>query len=125
MEEGDAATYTNDVIGLDANLWPHTARFEPDGEIGVGGLRLSALAARYGTPAFILDEADVRYRCRSYAAAFPNAENAYAGKAFLCRAMARWIGQEGLSLDVCSSGEVTVASAAGVPGQRLILHGNA
>jgi diaminopimelate decarboxylase len=106
-------------------VWPHTARYEPDGEISVGGLRLSALAARYGTPAFVLDEADVRYRCRSYAEALPNAEIAYAGKAFLCRAMAHWIGQEGLSLDVCSAGEVTVASAAGFPGQRLILHGNA
>src|ERR1700685_2473963 len=115
MEEGDAATYTNDVIGLDANLWPHTARFEPDGEIGVGGLRLSALAARYGTPAFIVDEADVRYRCRAYASALPGAEIAYAGQAFLCRAMAQWVDEEGLSLAVCSAGEIAVARAVAFP----------
>ena len=88
-------------------------------------MRLSALAARYGTPAFILHEADARYRCRSYAAALRGAEVAYTGKAFLCRAMARWIAEEGLSLDVCSAGEVAVAHAAGFPAGRIILHGNA
>jgi diaminopimelate decarboxylase len=91
----------------------------------IGGLRLSALAATYGTPAYILDETDVRYRCRTYAAAFPDGEVAYAGKAFLCRAMARWVAQEGLSLDACSAGELAVAHAAGFPAERIILHGNA
>jgi hypothetical protein len=76
---------------LAARLWPHSAHPEPDGEMPVGGLRLSALAASCGAPAIILDETDVRYRCRTYRAALPDAEIAYAGKAFLCRAMARWI----------------------------------
>jgi diaminopimelate decarboxylase len=125
MDEGDAATCDNDVIGLDANLWPHTARFETDGEIGVGGLRLSVLAARYGTPAFIVDEADVRHRCRAYASALPDAEIAYAGQAFLCRAMAQWVDEEGLSLAVCSAGEIAVARAVAFPAGRMILHGNA
>jgi diaminopimelate decarboxylase len=87
----------------------------------VGGVRLCTLAARYGTPAFILDEADVRCRCRSYTAALPGTKVAPAGKAFLCRAMARWIAEEGLSPDVNSAGEVAVAQAAG----RIILYGNA
>jgi diaminopimelate decarboxylase len=91
----------------------------------VGGLRLTALAARYGTPAYILDEADVRARCRAYAEAFPAAEIAYAGKAFLCRAMAEWICQEGLSLDVCSAGELAVARSVNFPADRILLHGNA
>jgi len=125
MDEGDAATCDNDVIGLAANLWPRTARFGPDGEICVGGLRLSALAARYGTPSFILDEADVRYRCRDFASARPDTETAYLGKAFLCRAMAQWIDEEGLSLDVCSAGEIAVARAVAFPAGRMILHGNA
>ena len=86
------------MTGLAANLWPRSAHLEHDGEISVGGLRLSALAAAYGTPVLVLDEDDVRYRCRSYRAAFPGGEIAYAGKAFLCRAMAQWIAQEGLSL---------------------------
>ena len=88
-------------------------------------MRLSALAAAYGTPAFIVDEADVRHRCRTYLAALPGAEIAYAGKAFLCRAMARWIDQEGLSLDVCSAGELAVASSVQFPAERIIVHGNA
>src|ERR1700761_9221917 len=125
MDEGDAATHDNDVIGLAANLWPHTARFEPDGEISVGGLRLGAVAARYGTPSFVLDEADVRHRCRAYASALPDADTAYAGKAFLCRAMAQWVDEEGLSLAVCSAGEIAVARAVAFPAGRMILHGNA
>jgi diaminopimelate decarboxylase len=88
-------------------------------------VRLDALAAAYGTPAYIVDEADVRYRCQTYTALFPDTEIAYAGKAFLCRAMARWIAQEGLSLDVCSAGEIAVASSAEFPAERIILHGNA
>ena len=118
-------TTAQNVTGAAAGLWPHTARREADGEISVGGLRLSALAAAYGTPAYIVDEADVRYRCRAYVAAFPGGEIAYAGKAFLCRAMAQWIAQEGLSLDVCSAGELTVARSVNFPADRIILHGNA
>jgi Pyridoxal-dependent decarboxylase, pyridoxal binding domain len=60
-------------------------------------VRLCALAARYSTPAFILDEADVRCRCRSYTAALPGAKVAPAGKAFLCRARARWIAAAGVA----------------------------
>ncbi|HXB50467.1 MAG TPA: diaminopimelate decarboxylase [Streptosporangiaceae bacterium] len=111
--------------GLDTDVWPRTARLEPDCEISVGGVRLSSLAAAYGTPAYIIDEADVRSRCRSYVAAFGDGEVAYAGKAFLCRAMASWIAQEGLSLDVCSAGELAVARSVNFPPERIILHGNA
>jgi diaminopimelate decarboxylase len=93
--------------------------------LSVGGVRLTALAARYGTPAYVLDELDVRHRCRAYAAALPGAEVAYAGKAFLCRAMARWVAEEGLSLDVCSAGEIAVARSVSFPASRITLHGNA
>jgi diaminopimelate decarboxylase len=125
---GDRTTAAPNPIcltGLAADLWPHTAQLEADGDISVGGLRLSALAGRYGTPAYILDEADVRARCRAYVAAFRDAEIAYAGQAFLCRAMAEWIAQEGLSLDVCSAGELAVARSVRFPADRIVLHGNA
>lgn len=82
------------------------------------------MAARFGTPAQVLDTADIRARCRSYRSALPDAEIAYAGKAFLCRAIARLVEEEGLSLDVCSAGEIAVARAAGFSAQRLVLHGN-
>ena len=113
------------MTSLVKSIWPRTTRLEPDGEISVGGLRLSSLAADWGTPAYVIDEADVRYRCRAYMSAFPDGEVAYAGKAFLCRAMAQWVRDEGLSLDCCSAGELAVARSVGFPGSRIILHGNA
>jgi diaminopimelate decarboxylase len=109
---------------LEVGLWPITARCAPSGDVTVGGVSLTDVAARFGTPVHVLDTADVRARCRSYRCALPDAEIVYAGKAFLCRAMARLVEEEGLSLDVCSAGEVAVARAAGFPAERLVLHGN-
>jgi diaminopimelate decarboxylase len=111
--------------GFAAGIWPCTTRRSPDGGIRVGGWSLDQLARQYSTPAYILDEADVRYRCRAYRDAMPGAEIAYAGKAFLCRALADWVGEEGLSLDTCSAGELAVARAVGFPPERILLHGNA
>ena len=73
------------------------------------------LAAEYGTPAYVLDEDDLRARCRDFAAAFAGADVYYAGKAFLCKAVVRVIAEEGLYLDVCTGGELAVALAAGIP----------
>jgi diaminopimelate decarboxylase len=94
------------------------------GEVLVGGVGLTRVADRYGTPVHVVDEADIRRRCGDYRRAF-RGEIAYAGKAFLCRAMARWVRQEDLSLDVCSAGELAVARAASFPAQRILMHGNA
>jgi diaminopimelate decarboxylase len=115
---------TKDRELLDARVWPATARPAEDGDLMVGGVRLSDIAQRYGTPVHVLDQADVRRRCGAFRTAFPDAEIAYAGKAFLCRAMARWIAEEGLSLDVCSAGELAVARSAGFPAGRILMHGN-
>lgn len=109
--------------GLD--VWPASARRLAHGDISVGGVALTTVAARYGTPVYVLDEGEVRSRCRAYRAAFPEAEILYAAKAFLCRAMARWVTEEGLGLDVCSAGELELAVAAGVAPERVVLHGNA
>jgi diaminopimelate decarboxylase len=102
------------------SIWPLTA--EP--ARSVGGVGLAEIAERFGTPAYVLDEEHVRARCREYAKAMAPHEVAYAAKAFWCRAMARWIAEEGLSLDVCSEGELVVAGAAGFPAARILLHGN-
>ncbi|MCO6009719.1 diaminopimelate decarboxylase [Actinoallomurus purpureus] len=109
---------------LDHAIWPATARATPDGDVMVGGVRLSDLAERYGSPVHVMDELDVRQRCRDFRRAFPDAEIAYAGKAFLCRAMARWIAEEGLALDVCSAGELAVARSVRFPAERILMHGN-
>jgi diaminopimelate decarboxylase len=87
-------------------------------------LDLEALAERFGTPLFVYDEDELRARCRRYAAHFGAGNVAYAGKAFLCRAMARLVAEEGLGLDVATGGELHVALAAGFPPERITFHGN-
>jgi len=101
-------------------IWPLTAQPAQS----VGGVRLAEIAERFGTPAYVLDEEHVRARCREYRKVLAPHEVAYASKAFWCRAMARWIAEEDLSLDVCSGGELVVAGAAGFPARRILLHGN-
>ena len=86
---------------------------------------MSAVVAAYGTPTYVVDEMDVRSRLREYAAAFGPENVAYAGKALLCRAVARWVAEEGLGLYVGSAGELHVARAVGVPAARIVLYGNA
>src|SRR3954469_23620328 len=82
------------------------------------------LVADVNTPAYVLDEADLRARAAAFRDAFAGYDVYYAGKAFLCTAVARWIAEEGLSLDVCSDGELTVALRAGFDPARIGYHGN-
>ena len=105
-------------------IWPMTAERGRDGALRLGGVDVRDLAQQFGTPAFILDEADWRARCRLWQEAFAGADVYYAAKAFLCTAVARWVAQEGLSLDVCTGGELAVALAADFPVERLLFHGN-
>ncbi|WP_406112831.1 diaminopimelate decarboxylase [Streptomyces sp. NBC_01014] len=112
-----------DTDGL--SVWPASARSVPDGDVTVGGVSLAEVADRFGTPVYVLDEAEVRGRCRAYRAAFPEADVVYAAKAFLCRAVAHWAEEEGLGLDVCSAGELELAVTTGFPPERIVMHGNA
>ncbi|MEU6819225.1 diaminopimelate decarboxylase [Streptomyces atriruber] len=109
----------------DLSVWPTTTTTPAHGDLTVGGVPLTDIAERFGTPAYLIDEADVRTRCRTYRQAFPDAEVLYAAKAFLCRAMAHWMEEEGLGLDVCSAGELELAVTTGFPAERIVLHGNA
>ncbi|OIV36425.1 diaminopimelate decarboxylase [Mangrovactinospora gilvigrisea] len=106
-------------------VWPASTTRLPGGDLAVGGVPLGELADRYDTPVYLLDEEEVRTRCRAYRAAFPDAGIHYAAKAFLCRALAHWVEEEGLGLDVCSAGELELAVATGFPAERIVLHGNA
>ncbi|MFF3095407.1 diaminopimelate decarboxylase [Streptomyces cyaneofuscatus] len=109
----------------DLSVWPASTTRLPHGRLAVGGVPLTDIADRFDTPAYVLDEDEVRTRCRTYRAAFPDTDVLYAAKAFLSRAMVRWIEEEGLGLDVCSAGELELAHAAGFPPERMVLHGNA
>lgn len=94
-----------------------------DGQLQIGGCGLLELANEYGTPAFVYDEQHLRDRCREAVAVFGDGV-AYATKAFLCMEMARLAYSEGMHLDVATGGELHVALSAGVPADRLVLHGN-
>ncbi|MGC7093607.1 diaminopimelate decarboxylase [Amycolatopsis lurida] len=109
---------------LDAAEWPPGTRIGRDGELVFAGVPVTQLAARFGTPAYLLDEAHVRRQARAYREALPEAEIAFAGKALCTRSVLRWVAEEGLSLDTCSGGEIAVARAAGFPASRILLHGN-
>ncbi|MGL5928491.1 MAG: diaminopimelate decarboxylase [Dermatophilaceae bacterium] len=123
--------YPTDVMELLPQLWPETVGRDDEGRLTVGGVDVVTLAREHGTAAYILDEDDFRSRARtfktSFAVAFASSGGAdvyYAGKAFLCSAVARWVADEGLHLDVCSGGELAVAQRARFPGARIALHGN-
>jgi diaminopimelate decarboxylase len=104
------------------SLLPDTSEVV-DGRLSIGGCDAVELAAEFGTPLFVYDEAHLRARCRQAVTAFGDGV-AYATKAFLCTAMARLAHEEGMHLDVATGGELHVALAAGVPAERLVLHGN-
>ena len=123
LPEGHNAAAPADVNAIDPAIWPASAR-RTDGVLNIGGVPVTELAREFGTPAFFLDEADLRERARSYAGAFDEIDAYYAGKAFLCTAVARWVAEEGLGLDVCTGGELAVALAAGFPPRRIGVHGN-
>jgi len=105
-------------------LLPDTAAIDSrTGRLSVGGVDLIDLANDHGTPLFVYDEAHLRARCREALAVFGDGV-AYASKAFLCLAMGRLVHDEGMYLDVATGGELHVAVAAGVPPDRLVVHGN-
>jgi diaminopimelate decarboxylase len=108
---------------LERDLLPRSASIDERGHLHVGGIDLLELVEQFGTPLFVYDEEHLRQACREAVAAWGDGV-AYAAKAFLCRAMARLAHEEGLHLDVASGGELHVALSAGVPPERLILHGN-
>ncbi|MEV6210620.1 diaminopimelate decarboxylase [Kitasatospora sp. NPDC051914] len=125
LPEGHYQAPPADLNALDPKVWSKTVARAEDGTVTVGGLDVKALAAEFGTPAYVMDEADFRARARAWRDAFgTDADVYYAGKAFLSKAVVRWLHEEGLNLDVCSGGELAVALAAGMPGERLALHGN-
>ncbi|MDF2967605.1 MAG: diaminopimelate decarboxylase [Nocardioidaceae bacterium] len=114
----------DDVNLLVPKLWSLTARRGDDGAVHVGGVPLPQLAAEHQTPSYVLDEADFRQRAASFRDAFSGFDVYYAGKAFMCSALLRWVAEEGLSLDVCTGGELGLALRAGFDPARIGLHGN-
>ncbi|MFG2995905.1 diaminopimelate decarboxylase [Streptomyces sp. NPDC048340] len=125
LPEGHYSPPPADLNVLDEKVWARTVTRNSAGVACVGGIEVTRLAQEFGTPAYFLDEEDFRQRCRAWAHAFgPDADVFYAGKAFLSKAVVKWLREEGLNLDVCSSGELTTALAAEMPAAQIAYHGN-
>jgi diaminopimelate decarboxylase len=122
----------DDANDLADGVWPASAARDSDGALLLAGLSATALAQTYGTPLLVIDEDEVRTRARAFRRAFDHAaadhgttaQVYYAGKAFLCTTIARWVVDEGLRVDVCTGGELEVALAAGVAPAAIGFHGN-
>lgn len=117
--------------GAPHGIWSMNTLREADGEFSVAGVRVSEIAEEFGTPTYVLDVDDARSRARAWKLAMDEAfedlagaDVYYAGKAFLSKAVARWMFEEGLFIDTASEGELRTALAGGVPGERCGLHGN-
>src|SRR5664280_620650 len=121
-----------DVNALVPALLVRSVRRSDEGALNLAGLDVRVLASEFGTPAYVIDEDDFRCRAREFKNVFADvfgdlcggADVYYAGKAFLCTTVARWIHEDGLHLDVCSGGELAVAIRAGMPGALIGVHGN-
>jgi len=100
------------------------------GEFVVAGVSATEIANQFQTPVFVIDEEDffartARFKGALESAAGPKAGHCYyAGKAFLCKEVVKWVNKAGLALDVCTAGELEVALAAGFPTSRIEFHGN-
>ena len=114
MSDVDLRQYIGRNSAIRRYLLPDSSSVTEDGRLSIGGCDVLELAAQYGTPLFVYDEA---------LSAFGDGV-AYGGKAFLCKEMARLVNEEGLHLDVATGGEAYVALMAGVPPDRMVLHGN-
>jgi diaminopimelate decarboxylase len=104
-------------------LFPESARIE-GGELVVGGLRAGELADRQGTPLVVYCEQTIRSQVRAYREAAPGALVVYGTKAFANVGLLRLLGEESVGADVSTLGELAFARAAGIPGERIVFHGN-
>jgi diaminopimelate decarboxylase len=121
-----------DANELARNVWSLNSTRTVDGVLEIAGVSATQIVAEFGTPVYVVDEADVRARAagikesfdREFARIGSSAKVYYAGKAFLSTQVVAWMIADGLNIDVCSGGELAVALAGGAPADRLGLHGN-
>lgn len=105
-------------------ILPDTAARSDEGHLVMGGCDTTELAARFGTPLLVFDRATLEARARAFATALPAARVCYAAKAFCNVAVFQLLAELGLSVDVCTGGELATTMAAGFPPERLVMHGN-
>ena len=112
-----------------SHVYPRGAHLDGRGRLQLGGCDALELAGEFGTPAYVVDEDDLRARARAFTQAFAAHTDDFAihfaSKAFACTAVARVLAEEGIGCDVASGGELTMALKAGVEPSAIELHGNA
>ena len=112
-----------------SHVYPHGTRVNARGNLELGGCDALELAARFGTPVYVVAEDDLRLRARSFvdavAARHDDFDVLFASKAFPCTAVYRLLAGEGIACDVASGGELALALAGGFDPARISLHGNA
>lgn len=105
-----------------------TMRVNNVGHLEIGGCDAVALAKKFATPLYVMDESLIRANCREYVRIFekyyPKAEVIYASKVFSTMAMCRLVEDENMGLDVVSGGELYTALQADFPAKRIYFHGN-
>ena len=109
-------------------LFPLTAEVNRQGHLVIGGCDAVDLAKEFGTPLYLFDESTLRLKCREFRDGFskyyPDTLVVYAAKAFLNRALALILKEEGLGLDVVSGGELSIGESVDFPLDTVYFHGN-
>lgn len=121
-----------DVNLIDSRVWPSSFSRSSSGEVLIGNVPVGQLAASYGTPLMVIDQADFFARANKVKQCFEDAANSigastkiyFAGKALLTTEVVKWVDQLGLNLDVSTGGELALALAGGINPSRIGLHGN-
>ena len=105
--------------------FPRTAAFDGARLVAIGGVDVDELAARFGTPLWVVDRAELDSRVAALASAMESpGDVVYAAKALCVTGVLQLVAAAGLSVDVATGGELATALRAGVPPQRLVVHGN-
>ncbi|MGA0985440.1 MAG: diaminopimelate decarboxylase [Candidatus Nanopelagicales bacterium] len=124
---------SGELNALAANIWPQSARRNSRGEIQIGDVPVTQIAKEYATPIFVMDETDLKSRAKEFLDSFSKLKDQslakpttvyYAAKAFLSTYVAKTLHEIGLSIDVCTEGELLCALKAGVDPKSILLHGN-
>ena len=111
-------------------IWPASTAVNANGAIAFHGRTAESLLDEFGSPLYLIDTDEVSARAKHFVRAAAEAFNtstthvSFAGKAFLSKEIVRLVAEAGMFVDTCTMGEMRIALAAGVPGRRLVLHGN-
>jgi len=114
--------------GPKLTLFPFTTGVNKQGHLVIGGCDVAELTEEFGTPLYVFDESTIRRKClefkHEFTRLYPDTLVIYASKAFLNRALALIIKEEGLGLDVVSGGELSIAQSVDFPPDNVYFHGN-